>query len=75
MPSDKDKEYEAAKKDEAAADRAESRRPNEAGDIDSHRLDTRQKVRNSLPSLLTVAYRVPPVVTRSSRERERTPKP
>lgn len=74
MLGDKDKEFEAAKKDGAAADRAESRRLNEAGDIDSHRLDTRQKVRNSLPSLLTVAYRrwlpVP-----SSRERERTLKP
>jgi len=40
MPSDKDKEREAVKKDGVAADCAESQLPNEAGDIDSHRLDT-----------------------------------
>lgn len=54
MPSDKDKEREAVKKDRVAADCAESQLPNEAGDIDSYRLDTRQKVRNSLPSLLAI---------------------
>lgn len=65
MPSDKDKEREAVKKDGVAADRAESRFPNEAGDIDSHRLDTRQKVRNSLPSLLTDACCTPFAFARS----------
>lgn len=49
------------KKDGVAADRAESRFPNEAGDIDSHQLDTRQKVRNSLPSLAAHRARVCPL--------------
>jgi len=76
MPSDKDKEREAVKKDGVAADRAESQFLNEAGDIDSHRLDTRQKVKNSLPSLLTVVCRTPFAFARSTLLRQkRAPEP
>lgn len=58
MPSDKDKERGAVKKDGVAADRAESQRRTKPETSIRARLDTRQKVRNSLPSsLLVVAYR------------------
>lgn len=66
MPLDKDKERVAGEKRWGSRGSRGISAPNVAGDIDSHRLDIRQKVRNSLPSLLTVVYRTQLAVARLS---------
>lgn len=66
MPLDKDKGARGGEKRRGSRGSRGISAPNLAGDIDSRRLDIRQKVRNSLPSLLTVVYRTQLAVARST---------